>query len=128
MDREKKALKLIRDIKDPKLRAKLRKDVMELVRLKKQKKTLDKDAEFLSIQNDIYDFIRKTSLRMCDNGHNGIVESYAIFFVILWHEFESFVKFLEKERGEDMSDQLEHLKTKVQEVMDGKGPEQMTIN
>jgi hypothetical protein len=89
---------------------------------------LDKDAEFLSIQSDIYAFIRKTSLRMSDNGHNGIVESYAIFFVILWHEFQSFVKFLEKERGEDMSDQLEHLKTKVQEVMDGKGPERMTIN
>ena len=129
MDREKKALKLIRDIKDPKLRAKLRKDIMELKELKsKQKNTLDKDAEFLSIQNDIYTFIRKTSLRMSDNGHNGIVESYAIFFVILWHEFESFVKFLEKERGEDMSDQLDHLKTKVQEVMDGKGPERMTIN
>lgn len=129
MDREEKALKLIKDIKDPKLRAKLRKDIMELKELKsKQKNTLDKDAEFLSIQNDIYTFIRKTSLRMSDNGHNGIVESYAIFFVILWHEFESFVKFLEKERGEDMSDQLDHLKTKVQEVMDGKGPEQMTIN
>jgi hypothetical protein len=129
MDREEKALKLIKDIKDPKLRAKLRKDIMELKELKsKQKNTLDKDAEFLSIQNDIYTFIRKTSLRMSDNGHNGIVESYAIFFVILWHEFESFVKFLEKERGEDMSDQLDHLKTKVQEVMDGKGPERMTIN
>jgi hypothetical protein len=128
MDKERKALKLIRDIKDPKLRAKLRKDVMEQVKLKKQKNTLDKDAEFLSIQNEIYTFIRKTSLRMSDNGHNGVVESYAIFFVILWHEFESFVKFLEKERGEDMSDQLEHLKTKVQEVMDGKGPERMTIN
>jgi hypothetical protein len=44
MDREKKALKLIRDIKDPKLRAKLRKDVMELVRLKKQKAAFDKAA------------------------------------------------------------------------------------
>jgi hypothetical protein len=128
MDREKKALKLIKDIKDPKLRAKLRKDIMELAELKKQNNILNKDAEFLSIQSDIYAFIRKTSLRMSDNGHNGIVESYAIFFVILWHEFQSFVKFLEKERGEDLSDQLEHLKTKVQEVMDGKGPERMTIN
>jgi hypothetical protein len=44
MDREKKALKLIRDIKDPKLRAKLRKDVMELVRLKKQKAAFDEAA------------------------------------------------------------------------------------
>jgi hypothetical protein len=37
-------LKLIRDIKDPKLRAKLRKDVMELVRLKKQKAAFDEAA------------------------------------------------------------------------------------
>lgn len=44
MDREKKALRLIRDIKDPKLRAKLRKDVMELVRLKKQKAAFDEAA------------------------------------------------------------------------------------
>jgi len=44
MDRERKALKLIRDIKDPKLRAKLRKDVMELVRLKKQKAAFDEAA------------------------------------------------------------------------------------
>jgi hypothetical protein len=33
MDREKKALKLIKDIKDPKLRAELRKDIMELAEL-----------------------------------------------------------------------------------------------
>jgi hypothetical protein len=44
MDRERKSLKLIRDIKDPKLRAKLRKDVMELVRLKKQKAAFDEAA------------------------------------------------------------------------------------
>jgi len=44
MDRERKALKLIRDIKDPKLREKLRKDVMELVRLKKQKAAFDEAA------------------------------------------------------------------------------------
>jgi hypothetical protein len=44
MDRERKALKLIKDIKDPKLRAKLRKDVMELVRLKKQKAVFDEAA------------------------------------------------------------------------------------
>ena len=44
MDRERKALKLIRDIKDPKLRAELRKDVMELVRLKKQKAAFDEAA------------------------------------------------------------------------------------
>ncbi len=41
MDRERKALKLIRDIKDPKLKAKLRKDVMELIKLKKQKAAFD---------------------------------------------------------------------------------------
>jgi hypothetical protein len=54
--------------------------------------------------------LEETSLRMSDNGHNGIVESYAIFFVILWHEFESFIKFLERERGENMSDQCRSFK------------------
>jgi hypothetical protein len=44
MDRERKALKLIRNIKNPKLRAKLRKDIMELVRLKKQKAAFDEAA------------------------------------------------------------------------------------
>jgi hypothetical protein len=44
MDREKKALKIIKNIKDPKLRAKLRKDIMELVRLKKQKAAFDEAA------------------------------------------------------------------------------------
>ena len=41
MDRERKALKLIRDIKDPKLRAELRKDLMKLVKLKQQKAAFD---------------------------------------------------------------------------------------
>jgi hypothetical protein len=44
MDKERKALKIIKNIKDPKLRAKLRKDVMELVRLKKQKAAFDEAA------------------------------------------------------------------------------------
>jgi hypothetical protein len=44
MDRERKALKIIKNIKDPKLRAKLRKDIMELVRLKKQKAAFDEAA------------------------------------------------------------------------------------
>lgn len=88
----------------------------------------DKNVEFIKIQDDIYKFIRETSLRMSDNGHNGIVESYAIFFVILWHEFESFIKFLEKERGENLSECVDHLKFKVQEVMDGNGPESIKFN
>lgn len=88
----------------------------------------NRDVEFIKIQDDIYKFIRETSTRMSDNGHNGIVESYAIFFVILWHEFETFVKFLEQKRGEDLSECIDHFKFKVQEVMDGKGPDNMTIN
>jgi hypothetical protein len=35
MDKEKKVLKLIRNIKDPKLRMELRKDLMKLVKLKR---------------------------------------------------------------------------------------------
>ena len=41
MDKERRALKLIRDIKDPELRAKLRKDLMKLVELKRKKTELD---------------------------------------------------------------------------------------
>ena len=44
INRERKALKIIKNIKDPKLRAKLRKDIMELVRLKKQKAAFDEAA------------------------------------------------------------------------------------
>jgi len=35
MDKERRILKLIRDIKDPKLRAELRRDLMKLVKLKR---------------------------------------------------------------------------------------------
>lgn len=42
MEKEWKALKLIRNIKDPKLRAKLRKDLMKLVELKAEKNRADK--------------------------------------------------------------------------------------
>lgn len=41
MDKEKKALKLIKDIKDPSLRARLRRDVLRLIELKKKKAELD---------------------------------------------------------------------------------------
>jgi hypothetical protein len=41
MEKEWKALKLIRNIKDPKLRAELRKDLMKLVKLKQQKAAFD---------------------------------------------------------------------------------------
>lgn len=88
----------------------------------------DRNIEFINIQDDIYKFIRKTSLRMSNNGHDGIVESYAIFFVILWHEFESFIKFLEKERGKDLSEVKEHLRYKIEEVMDGNGPPSIKFN
>jgi|LakMenEpi03Aug12_release.lakeMendotaPanAssembly.Ray.scaffolds.fasta_scaffold527253_2 hypothetical protein len=41
MDKERKALELIRNIKNPKLRAELRKDLMKLVKLKQQKAAFD---------------------------------------------------------------------------------------
>ena len=41
MDRERKALELIRNIKDPKLRAELRKHLKKLVKLKQQKAAFD---------------------------------------------------------------------------------------
>jgi len=44
VDKEKKALKLIKDIKDPSLRARLRKDMMRLIELKKKKAELDSVA------------------------------------------------------------------------------------
>jgi len=44
MDKEKKVLKLIKDIKSPRLRAELRKDFMKLIELKKKKAELDSAA------------------------------------------------------------------------------------
>ena len=42
MEKEWKALKLIRNIKDPKLRAELRKDLMKLVELKAERDKANK--------------------------------------------------------------------------------------
>ena len=44
VDKEKKVLKLIKDIKSPRLRAELRKDFMKLIELKKKKAELDSAA------------------------------------------------------------------------------------
>ena len=43
MEKEWKALKLIRNIKDPKLRAELRKDLMKLVELKAERDKAERD-------------------------------------------------------------------------------------
>ena len=53
MDKEKKALKIINNIKNPRLRAELRKDIMKLVELKRKKAELDSAAfdETLSKHN-----------------------------------------------------------------------------
>ena len=53
MDKEKKALKIIKNIKNPRLRAELRKDIMRLIELKKKKAELDSAAfdETLSKHN-----------------------------------------------------------------------------
>jgi hypothetical protein len=51
MEKEWKALKLIRNIKDPKLRAELRKDLMKLVELKAERDKAERDKE-----NKIYKY------------------------------------------------------------------------
>ena len=88
----------------------------------------DKNVDFINIQDDIYKFIRKTQVRMSKNGFSDPVESYAIFFVILWHEAEAFIKFIERNRDKDLTEVREHLRDKIEEVMDGKGPESIRFN
>lgn len=88
----------------------------------------DRNVEFINIQDDIYKFIRKTQLRMSENGFSDPVESYAIFFVILWHEAEAFIKFIERTKKKDFSDVKEHLRYKIEEVMDGNGPPSIKFN
>jgi hypothetical protein len=88
----------------------------------------DRNVDFIGIQDDIYKFIRTTQVRMSKNGFSDPVESYAIFFVILWHEAEAFIKFIEKNRDKDLTEVREHLRSKIEEVMDGKGPESIKFN
>jgi hypothetical protein len=88
----------------------------------------DKNVDFINIQDDIYKFIRTTQVRMSKNGFSDPVESYAIFFVILWHEAEAFIKFIERNRDKDLTEVREHLRSKIEEVMDGKGPESIRFN
>ena len=88
----------------------------------------DRNVEFINIQDDIYKFIRKTQLRMSENGFPDPVESYAIFFVILWHEAEAFIKFIERTKKKDFTEVKEHLRSKIEEVMDGNGPPSIKFN
>ena len=88
----------------------------------------DRNVDFIGIQDDIYKFIRKTQVRMSRNGFSDPVESYAIFFVILWHEAEAFIKFIEKNRNKDLTEVRDHLRGKIEEVMNGKGPESIKFN
>jgi len=55
MDKERKALELIRNIKNPKLRAELRKDLMKLVELKAERDKENKIRKY-------YDKYRSTKL------------------------------------------------------------------
>jgi len=55
MEKEWKALKIIRNIKDPKLRAELRKDLMKLVKLKQERDKENKIRKY-------YDKYRSTKL------------------------------------------------------------------
>jgi hypothetical protein len=57
MDKERKALELIRNIKNPKLRAELRKDLMKLVKLKEERER-DKENKI----RKYYDKYRSTKL------------------------------------------------------------------
>jgi hypothetical protein len=88
----------------------------------------DRNVDFIGIQDDIYKFIRKTQVRMSKNGFSDPVESYAIFFVILWHEAEAFIKFIEKNRNKDLTEVRDHLRCKIEEVMNGQGPESIKFN
>jgi hypothetical protein len=88
----------------------------------------DRNVDFIGIQDDIYKFIRKTQVRMSRNGFSDPVESYAIFFVILWHEAEAFIKFIEKNRNKDLTEVRDHLRSKIEEVMNGQGPESIKFN
>ena len=88
----------------------------------------DRNVDFIGIQDDIYKFIRTTQVRMSKNGFSDPVESYAIFFVILWHEAEAFIKFIEKNRNKDLTEVRDHLRGKIEEVMNGKGPESIKFN
>lgn len=88
----------------------------------------DRNVDFIGIQDDIYKFIRTTQVRMSKNGFSDPVESYAIFFVILWHEAEAFIKFIEKNRNKDLTEVRDHLRGKIEEVMNGQGPESIRFN
>jgi len=57
MEKEWKALKIIRNIKDPKLRAELRKDLMKLVKLKEERER-DKENKI----SKYYDKYKSTKL------------------------------------------------------------------
>lgn len=120
---------ILDDIKDPKLKAELKKDFKKLAELKAKKAIAeDKDVVFMNIQNDIYKFIRDIQQRMSNNGQRHIVESYAIIFVILWAEFQAFIGFLEEYRKQNMQEEVEHFKYKIQQVMNGEGPPKTTLN
>lgn len=120
---------ILDDIKDPKLKAELKKDFKKLAELKAKKAIAeDKDVVFMNIQNDIYKFIRDIQQRMSNNGQRHIVESYAIIFVILWSEFNAFISFLEDHRKRDMQEEVAHFKYKIQQVMDGEGPPPTRLN
>ena len=88
----------------------------------------DRNVDFMRIQDDIYNFVRKTQVRMSKNGFSDPVESYAIIFVILWTEAEAFIKFIEKKKDKDLTEVRDHLRYKIEEVMDGKGPESIRFN
>jgi hypothetical protein len=47
---------------------------------------------------------------------------------MLWHEAKAFTRFISKEKEEFKEEMLNHLKFKIQEVMDGKGPESIKFN
>jgi hypothetical protein len=95
--------------------------------MEKMKQT---DIEFIKIQDDISNFIRKMQKKIMklDKADRIItVKSYLIFFVVFWTEIEMYSDYLKKVEKKDNAFK-EHAKFKIEEVMNGDGPESITYN
>ncbi len=90
----------------------------------------DASVEFIKIQTDISEFIRKIQKRIMKLEKSDRMmtpKSYLIFFVVFWTEIEMYSDYLKKAEKKDNTFK-EHVKFKIQEVMNGDGPESITYN
>ena len=90
----------------------------------------DTNVEFIKIQTDISEFIRKMQKRIMklDKGDRMITtRSYLIFFVVFWTEIEMYSDYLKRVEKKE-NDFKEHVKFKIEEMMNGNGPESITYN